>query len=62
MAEKEKKRTEGLPEPPAEIVVAEVKPKIDFKRIFFILLGLALFFGIYFSPPWPDAVDPLGKH
>lgn len=62
MAEKEKRRTEGLPEPPAEIVVAEVKPKIDFKRIFFILLGLALFFGIYFSPPWPDAVDPLGKH
>jgi sodium-dependent dicarboxylate transporter 2/3/5 len=63
MAEKEIKRTEGLPEPPPEIVVApEEKRKIDFKRIFFILLGLALFFGIYLSPPWPDAVDPLGKH
>jgi sodium-dependent dicarboxylate transporter 2/3/5 len=63
MAEKEIKRTEGLPEPPPEIVVAPAeKRKIDFKRIFFILLGLALFFGIYLSPPWPDAVDPLGKH
>src|SRR4030042_2048771 len=63
MAEKEIKRTEGLPEPPPEIVVAPAeKRKIDFKRIFFILLGLALFFGIYYSPPWPDAVDPLGKH
>ena len=62
MAEKEIKRTEGLPEPPPEIVVAPEKRKIDFKRIFFILLGLALFFGIYFSSPWPDAVDPLGKH
>ena len=63
MAEKEIKRTEGLPEPPPEIVVAAPeKRKIDFKRIFFILLGLALFFGIYLSPSWPDAVDPLGKH
>jgi sodium-dependent dicarboxylate transporter 2/3/5 len=39
MAEKEIKRTEGLPEPPPEIVVAPEKRKIDFKRIFFILLG-----------------------
>jgi len=37
------------------------KIKFDWKRIFFILLGLGLFFYIYFSPPWKDAVDPLGK-
>ncbi|MGB7630624.1 MAG: SLC13 family permease [Candidatus Deferrimicrobium sp.] len=35
--------------------------RFDWKRIFFILLGLGIFFFIYFSPPWKDAVDPLGK-
>jgi sodium-dependent dicarboxylate transporter 2/3/5 len=62
MAEKEKKRTEGLPEPPPEIVVAEAKPKFDWKRALFILIGLGLFFWIFFMSPWPDAVDPGGKH
>jgi sodium-dependent dicarboxylate transporter 2/3/5 len=62
MAEKEKKRSEGLPEPPPEIVVAPSKIKFDWKRIFFILLGLGLFLWIYFMPAWPDAVDPIGKH
>src|SRR4030066_122947 len=63
MAEKEKKRTEGLPEPPPEIVVAPPpKVKFDLKRVFFILLGLGIFFWIYFMPAWPDAVDPMGKH
>src|SRR3989337_3026040 len=37
------------------------KINFDWKRIFFILLGLGFFFFIYFSPPWKDAVDPLGK-
>lgn len=36
------------------------KIRFDWKRIFFILLGLGFFFFIYFSPPWKDAVDPLG--
>jgi len=36
--------------------------KIDWKRIFFILLGLTLFFVVNFSPAWPDAIDPTGKH
>ncbi|MFN3533885.1 MAG: SLC13 family permease [Desulfatiglandales bacterium] len=35
--------------------------KLDAKRLFFILLGLALFFVIYLMPPLGDAVDPLGK-
>ncbi|WP_022854744.1 DASS family sodium-coupled anion symporter [Thermodesulfobacterium thermophilum] len=51
-----------MPEPPKEIYVGEKKRKINWKRIFFIFLGLACFFAVYFSPPWPDAVDPLGKH
>ncbi len=34
----------------------------DFKRLFFLFLGLALFSIVYLSPPWPDAVDPAGQH
>jgi len=37
------------------------KITFDWKRIFFIVLGLGFFFFIYFSPPWKDAIDPLGK-
>jgi sodium-dependent dicarboxylate transporter 2/3/5 len=37
------------------------KIRFDRKRIFFILLGLGIFLFIHFSPPWKDAVDPLGK-
>src|SRR4030042_3578675 len=62
MADKEIKKTEGLPQPPPEIVVAEAKPKFDWKRVLFILIGLGLFFWIFYMPAWPDAVDPGGKH
>lgn len=59
----DKKRTEGLPEPPPEIVVAPPpKIKFDWKRVLFIFIGLGLFFWIYYMPAWPDAVDPMGKH
>lgn len=34
----------------------------DWKRIVFLLIGLTLFFVVNFSPPWPDAIDPTGKH
>ena len=33
---------------------------LDWKRIFFILLGIGFFLGVYYSPPWPAAIDPLG--
>ena len=36
--------------------------KTDWKRWFFLLLGVGLFLGTYYSSPWPDAVDPVGKH
>lgn len=52
----------GLPPMPEDILLAKEKKKINWKRIFFILLGFALFLIVYFSPPWPDAVDPEGKH
>jgi sodium-dependent dicarboxylate transporter 2/3/5 len=35
--------------------------EIDWKRIFFLLLGISLFFAVFLSPPWPDAVDPMGE-
>ena len=37
------------------------KQPFDVKRTFFLLLGVALFFLVYLSPAWPDAVDPQGK-
>ncbi len=40
----------------------EAKAPFDWKRAFFLVLGVALFFIIYYSPAWPDAVDPQGNH
>lgn len=34
----------------------------DWKRIMFMLLGVGLFAVAYLSPPWPDAIDPMGAH
>jgi solute carrier family 13 (sodium-dependent dicarboxylate transporter), member 2/3/5 len=34
----------------------------DWKRVIFMLTGVALFAVVYYSPPWSDAVDPSGKH
>ncbi|MBI4643446.1 MAG: anion permease, partial [Deltaproteobacteria bacterium] len=51
----------GLPEMPEEIVIAPKKVAIDYKRIFFILLGLGIFALFYLIPNLPDAVDPGGK-
>lgn len=38
------------------------KPAFDWKRLVFMLLGVSLFTLVYFAPPWPDAVDPMGEH
>jgi solute carrier family 13 (sodium-dependent dicarboxylate transporter), member 2/3/5 len=35
--------------------------QIDWKRIMFLMIGVILFSVVYLSPPWPDAVDPMGK-
>ncbi|MBI5204070.1 MAG: SLC13/DASS family transporter [Nitrospirae bacterium] len=61
MADKDIKTSQGLPEPPPEILVATSKIPFDRKRVFFILLGLGLFLFIYFMPQWKDAIDPTGK-
>ena len=51
-----------LPPVPGEIYLVEKIKRIDYKRLIFTLLGLTLFFAVYFSPSWADAVDPSGKH
>ncbi|MDX2437968.1 MAG: SLC13 family permease [Acidobacteriota bacterium] len=33
---------------------------IDWRRVFFLSLGVVLFFAVYLSPPWPAAIDPMG--
>jgi len=52
----------GLPPMPEEIYLAAPARRIDWKRMGFIALGVALFLVVYLSPPWPDAVDPKGEH
>ncbi|MFH1292622.1 MAG: SLC13 family permease [Pseudomonadota bacterium] len=35
---------------------------IEWKRIFFLSLGILLFALVYYAPQWSDAVDPMGQH
>jgi len=42
--------------------ITDQKSNIDWKRILFLLIGLGLFFIVNYSPAWPDAIDPSGKH
>ena len=40
-----------------------MQPKnVDWKKMIFLFLGLGLFCLVYYSPAWPDAVDPIEKH
>jgi sodium-dependent dicarboxylate transporter 2/3/5 len=45
-----------------EIDTMEGGIKKDWKRYFFLALGVLLFIIVYYSPKWPDAIDPMGKH
>lgn len=33
----------------------------DWKNLLFMMIGVVLFLVVYYSPPWPDAIDPMGK-
>ncbi|MBU0909138.1 MAG: anion permease, partial [Proteobacteria bacterium] len=37
------------------------KEPFDWKRLMFMSIGVILFVVVYYCPPWPDAIDPLGK-
>jgi sodium-dependent dicarboxylate transporter 2/3/5 len=39
-----------------------ITSQINWKKLIFLFLGVTLFSVAYYSPPWPDAIDPLGKH
>ncbi len=41
---------------------ASEKVDFDWKRYMFITLGVLLFILVYYTPPWPDAIDPKGEH
>ncbi len=64
MAEKKKPVATGpgLPELPDKIVISPEKSVLDWKRPLFMSIGIILFLVVYYSSPWPDAVDPAGAH
>jgi sodium-dependent dicarboxylate transporter 2/3/5 len=53
----------NLPPKPSQVKIhKDKKQPVDWKRIFFICLGLGLFLAVYYSPDWPGVDDPAGKH
>jgi sodium-dependent dicarboxylate transporter 2/3/5 len=46
----------------ANALLANMDNNLEIKKNIFLFSGLLFFFIIYYSPPWPDAVDPVGKH
>ena len=46
---------------PERVRLARPGPRVDWRRVFFIFLGFALFVGVLASPSWPGAVDPVGE-
>jgi sodium-dependent dicarboxylate transporter 2/3/5 len=42
--------------------VAGTPSQINWKRLAFLFTGVILFTVVYYSPTWPDAIDPMGKH
>ena len=61
MAEATKYAPRGFIEVPAEIIFAPPRAAFDWKRVFFLALGIGLFLAIYFMQAWPAAIDPTGK-
>ena len=51
-----------LEKPREQADIASLLARINWKRLFFIMLGAVLFTVVYYSPPWADAVDPMGEH
>ncbi len=35
---------------------------VNWRWLIYLMTGVVLFVVVYYSPPWPDAVDPAGKH
>jgi len=41
---------------------ALAKISLNWKPLLFMMIGIGLFLVVFYSPPWPDAIDPMGKH
>ena len=46
---------------PEHVRLASQGRRVDWRRVGLILLGVALFLIVLLSPPWPNAVDPMGE-
>ena len=46
---------------PDDLKSSQNSDTFHWKRLFFLFLGIVLFAAVYYSPHWPDAVDPVGK-
>ncbi len=44
-----------------KVGLAEQPSRFSLFKLFFMFLGIGIFLLVYFSPPWPAAVDPMGK-
>jgi len=45
-----------------DLKFANDKADIEWGKYIFLVVGVLLFLAVYYSPPWNDAVDPMGKH
>ncbi len=61
MVEMSEQKSQDKQKNTKQITFTIPKVPFDIKRAFFILLGLSIFFAVYFMPPWKDAIDPTGK-
>ena len=46
----------------ASATTAVKRNRFDWKRLIWLLVGVQLFAVVYYSPAWPDAVDPNGAN
>jgi solute carrier family 13 (sodium-dependent dicarboxylate transporter), member 2/3/5 len=46
----------------AESIAVPEESKFTLTQVIALFTGIGLFLVINYSPPWPDAVDPVGKH
>ncbi|MDH3783251.1 MAG: SLC13 family permease, partial [Desulfobulbaceae bacterium] len=46
----------------SDVGLAVEKTPVNWWRILSLITGMVLFGIVYYSPLWPDAVDPLGEH
>jgi len=44
------------------IQVEAVENSFSWGKLIALFVGVLLFVVVYYMPPWPDAVDPMGKH